>query len=231
MPTVAALTALTLLALPGATAAAERPVAPIDLVGSFASLGESVAKGERLPAGASVVDAVASFPAGDPAASQEVRLACPAGSPLVDGPYINGLPRELRPSGRAYTPDVDTATTVRVTAAADLPAPRAVRVLAACLEAERLPRLRAAQRADTLERAARTRPEVRTAPTRFGCFRTNILRSPGRVYQGSLARGVEVRVLRRSRSGRWAEVLALRPFGIIGWVETRALCRTALDPA
>ncbi|HEY5142417.1 MAG TPA: hypothetical protein VII98_02835 [Solirubrobacteraceae bacterium] len=75
-----------------------------------------------------------------------------------------------------------------------------------------------------MRRAARTRPEVRTAPRRTLCRDSYVQRKPGHLVIGNVSEGEPVRVLCRSASGHSSEILGLRAFGGIGWIRTRVLC-------
>ncbi len=84
----AALTALAAVAAPAAAQDAETTVvaspgtAPFQLVGTSFSLGTAVAKGERLPTGASLV--LGRVVVSRQAPNQSVVLRCPAGQRIVD---------------------------------------------------------------------------------------------------------------------------------------------------
>ncbi len=51
---------------------------------------------------------------------------------------------------------------------------------------------------------------------------TRVMSTPGGLVVGFLARGTPVVIIRRSHTGTWADVLAVR--SIAGWIRMRDLC-------
>ncbi len=92
---------------------------PFDLVGSGYSLDERISRGEALPEGASVPQAVVTVAASQPAPTRvDVTLSCPTGARLVDGPYANGVSREIITAGSPFGRDRSRSTRITVTAIA-----------------------------------------------------------------------------------------------------------------
>lgn len=198
---------------------------PIDLVGTGYGWGVRTGKGDRLPAGGSLVRARVPFLSGTPARTvARVTLACPAGQRIVELADFWAL-SPLRIDSRPVRWDRDTTLALRVTATRAVTALRTARAAVICFDAGRLRAVRARQERQAVNRAARTRPEVRRAPRRRLCRDSYVQQAPGRLVIGNVAAGDPVRVLRRSTSGRYTEILGLRAFNRIGWIRTRVLCR------
>lgn len=197
---------------------------PIDLVGTGYGWGVRTGKGDRLPAGGSLVRGRVPFLAGTPARTvARVTLACPAGQRIVELADFWAL-SPLRIASRPARWDRDTTLTLRVSATKTVTARRTARAAIICFETGRLRALRARQERQAVNEAARSRPEVRRAPRRLLCRDSYVQQAPGHLVIGNVAAGDPVRVLRRSASGRYTEILGLRAFNRIGWIRTRVLC-------
>lgn len=202
---------------------------PIDLVGTGYAWGVRTGKGDALPAGGTLLRGRLAFPAGTArGTAASMTLRCPSGSRVVGVVDLQARPPlrlEDYPSD-SLANDRATAGTFRFAARGRLTTPRTGRISLVCFDAARLAPLRARQERAVIRDAARTRPEVRTAPRRTLCRTTYVQAGPGRggVF-GTVFRTQPVLTLRRSPTGRYTEVLGLRAFNGFGWLRTSALCR------
>lgn len=186
--------------------------APLRLLGAGAATGRRVSLGEKLPPGTAITYAKVEIPAGAPRdpRTRTLRLTCPGSMRAV------GLAVPERELGLHYdfTPPLNGRSRYLLVRFADdiLAAPLRTRLGIVCKQPDALGSVIAnPRRARAGEEAGRICVE-----------RENVLRSPGRLYQGSVDFGDLVVVLRRSASGRWTQILT--EFRLRGWVRSSALC-------
>lgn len=185
---------------------------PLRLLGAGAATGQRISLGEKLPPGTAITYAKVEIPAGAPRdpRSRTLRLTCPGAMRAV------GLAVPDRELGLRYrfTPPPDGRHRYVLVRFADdiLAAPLRTRLGIVCKQPDALGSVIAnPRRARAGEEAGRICAE-----------QENVLRSPGRTYQGSVGFGDRVVVLRRSDSGAWTRILT--EFRLRGWVRSSALC-------
>lgn len=192
----------------------EGEATPLRLLGAGAATGKRIELGDELPKGTAITFAKVELPAGAPGklGTRTLRLTCPGRMRAV------GLAVPDRELGLpyAFTPPPDGRTRFVVVRFEDdiLAKPLRTRLGIVCKQPD-------------------AQGSVIANPRRAGAGETagricsdqeNILRSPGRIYLGSVGFGDQVVVRRRSDSGAWTRITT--EFRLTGWVRTAALCDT-----
>jgi RNA polymerase sigma factor (sigma-70 family) len=187
--------------------------APLRLLGAGNATGGRVGLGAPLPSGVSVAFARFEIPAGRPQepGTRTLRLTCPGGTVAV------GLARPERELPVRYQLDrpLTGRTTRTVVVEFEDTALREdvrTRLGLVCKQPDAT--------GSTVANPRRPQPGERAG--RICADQENVLRSPGRTYQGSVGRGEPVSVVRESASGQWVRVVT--EFRLKGWIRASALC-------
>jgi hypothetical protein len=190
----------------------EGEATPLRLLGAGAATGKRITLGDKLPAGTAITYAKVELPAGAPEqpGARTLRLSCPGRMRAV------GLAVPDRELGVPYrfTPPPDGRSRFVVVKFEDdiLAQPLRTRLGIVCKQPDAQGSVIANPRR---ARAGETAGRICVA-------QENVLRSPGRIYLGSVGFGDQVVVRRRSATGTWTRITT--EFRLTGWVRTAALC-------
>jgi len=185
---------------------------PLRLLGAGAATGQRIALGDKLPKGTAITYAKVELPAGAPErpGTRTLRLTCPGRMRAV------GLAVPDRELGLpyAFTPPPNGRTGFVVVKFEDdiLARPLRTRLGVVCKQPDAQGSVIANPR----------RAQAGETAGRICADRANVLRSPGRIYLGSVGFGDLVVVRRASASGTWTRITT--EFRLTGWVRTASLC-------